>query len=720
MYLSAVHFQLEEHLVTISSAPTFFYQLELYIQPRLNLLASHAARLLLNQRSRNLDLTSSSTSINVIPEAAESTMSIPRAPRSPSRPQDPRWVDMPGLGRIPAAPRAYGRFEGRDRRFVNRWRPGPGRYERLSGFARSEQQEHNWYGERHHSDDAGWRDWRRDTDHTAPDSFLPEHLNPAQFLAEGYARRQRELRHEAERPLGRTEYEFHRHFRNPVWVRPDSNASREITSNIQVSDDRSQIKNEPAEDGKFLEPKIEMSSCQDSQHESSESRLPMEDSKNDSDFTNLSVGKYDDPKDGPGPPPGDSKDPVQVPQGCFCPIGFECEAKGNDLIDCRDLVLEYEWRNWRRHFDENYQPRYTFCPLGNLTHEEDHRVNPFLSLPPNVEPGEESFATFSEVKGIVRLFDDVTQRRRRSMFLKTTYSRMRGWIRRMQNNSVTEEALLRSNVLDPLKAFLSDDNERMRAAKEVPTEIVEDLTILQRKWESGDFSVLPRRGLLPGGPTGWRPDPDWPWRQDSDYFGHGRLVNGQVWSSRAELMRDGAHGPPIAGISGTIKHGARSIVMGFHDEKNKNYYADVDQGDEIWYYGTALARPNGDEEPTNIKDPDHGTYRPERVTKSSQGHGPTPATQALFTSYQTGRPVRVIRSFRLAKIVKMKPATGFRYDGLYQVVESILDKKERQIYKFRMVRLKEGQGPLRHANPPLRLEGSARKRRREERQDDGD
>ena len=105
-----------------------------------------------------------------------------------------------------------------------------------------------------------------------------------------------------------------------------------------------------------------MSSCQDSQHESSESRLPMEDSKNDSDFTNLLVGKYDDPKDGPGPPPGDSKDPVQVPQGCICPIGFECEAKGNDLIDCRDLVLEYEWRNWRRHFDENYQPRYTLSP----------------------------------------------------------------------------------------------------------------------------------------------------------------------------------------------------------------------------------------------------------------------------------------------------------------------------------------------------------------------
>jgi hypothetical protein len=57
---------------------------------------------------------------------------------------------------------------------------------------------------------------------------------------------------------------------------------------------------------------------------------------------------------------------------------------------------------------------------------------------------------------------------------------------------------------------------------------------------------------------------------------------------------------------------------------------------------------------------------------------------------------------------------GYRYDGLYVVEEAELLNIERQIYKFTMVRVQGGQGPLRHANPPIKPETVLRKRKRGE------
>ncbi len=285
----------------------------------------------------------------------------------------------------------------------------------------------------------------------------------------------------------------------------------------------------------------------------------------------------------------------------------------------------------------------------------------------------------------------------------------------MQHNSITEHDLNQTNVLGLLKPFLAESYRPTLAAKEMPLEIIEDLTILYRKWELGDLSVLPRRGLIRVSHTQYTADLNWQYKRSCDFFGHGHLVNGQVWFSRAAMMRDGAHAPPMCGIYGTArKGGAKSIVMGRHDEKNKDYYANIDQGNIIWYYGTALRRSNNDTEATNIEDPAHGTYRAERVTKNDLDQGPTPGTNALFESYRTGHPVRLFRSFRLADIVPGKPIVGFRYDGLYIVTEPVLVKKERQIYMFKMVRMEDGQGPLRQANAPLEPMKSTRKRRRGE------
>jgi hypothetical protein len=299
------------------------------------------------------------------------------------------------------------------------------------------------------------------------------------------------------------------------------------------------------------------------------------------------------------------------------------------------------------------------------------------------------------------------------MPLKETFRKMGNWIRRMQNNSVTAEILLQSVVVARIKNLISDNNQPLRGAKDVPQEFVENLTILQLKWMRGDLSVLPQRGLLPGGPTGWTRDSEWPYKPKPIGFGAGNLVNGQAWLLRAELQRDGAHAPPIAGINGSVGGGVKGVVMGLYDEAGKDYYDDIDQGDVIYYVGTALSDLGGSGRPTNIKDPGCASYRRDRITKSSTGKGPTGATSAMFTSLHTRISVRVFRSFKLAEIVPLRPVTGYRYDGLYIVTGAQLLNRERQIYRFKMERM-PGQAPIRQANPPVKIEAGQRKCMREE------
>ena len=276
----------------------------------------------------------------------------------------------------------------------------------------------------------------------------------------------------------------------------------------------------------------------------------------------------------------------------------------------------------------------------------------------------------------------------------------------MSINSITENDLHGSNALPTLRCFLCEDNAPTRAAKRVPAYIQEDLTILMRKWEIGDFGQLPRRGLRRSDPSSARsplhPDPTWPFRRGAKYFrnghGNGQLVNGQKWNSRAAMARDGAHGPLIAGISGSKHTGAYSVVMGYHDTYKHDFYADIDCGNRIFYLSTALKAPDTDEldnympiEPTNTKDPiDVMNHSSDLATSGAQ---------ALMKSHETGELVRVFRSFRSARICPHRPKKGFRYDGLYQVVDFECLKVDRQIYRFEMVRLDEGQGPIRSGVP---------------------
>lgn len=301
-------------------------------------------------------------------------------------------------------------------------------------------------------------------------------------------------------------------------------------------------------------------------------------------------------------------------------------------------------------------------------------------------------------------------------------SHMRAWIMEMEDVTITagnQQTIVSQQIVPDLTNFLASTSEAVRRAKNLPAYIEEELTVLERKWGRGDFDGDVQRGLIRVEVFDvngllrnirYQDNPSWPFHVSALYFGAGDLVNGQIWESRVELQRDGVHAPPIAGISGTVKEGARSVVLGAFDEKNNLGYADIDMGEVIEYVGTALKDEDG-LGPTNEKDP-HMSI-PGAWDRNAPIQG-TAASRVMFKSLETKEPVRVIRSFRMCDIVTNKPTKGYRYDGLYRVVGATALKEARKIWSFRMVRLPDqlpAQGPLRGfgEGQPRRRDASGRR-----------
>jgi predicted restriction endonuclease len=117
---------------------------------------------------------------------------------------------------------------------------------------------------------------------------------------------------------------------------------------------------------------------------------------------------------------------------------------------------------------------------------------------------------------------------------------------------------------------------------------------------------------------------------------------GATFASRAETHDAGVHRPLQAGICGTGDFGAESIVV------SGGYVDDEDRGDLIIYTG-------------------HGGQDKNKRQVSDQTFDDS-GNAALRTSSITGEPVRVIRGAH--KGSPFAPASGFRYDGLYRVVDA--------------------------------------------------
>lgn len=243
-----------------------------------------------------------------------------------------------------------------------------------------------------------------------------------------------------------------------------------------------------------------------------------------------------------------------------------------------------------------------------------------------------------------------------------------------------EEILEESNLLETIHDLSVAVEERNI---DLPVDVHEDLLYLYRKWSNEDLSVDQNRGLISevrNGRVSYRLDPNFAFGHSSDFYGSGHLVNGQGWPLRICMVRDGAHRYQQAGICGRADGGAQAVVMGKPEFEE---YADVDLGDEIWYVGTP-AKENGEEE-VELEEVQNTDNTPNGVTNASK---------LLFKSIQTENDVRVFRSSKLPKVNKLKPLEGFRYDGVYKVVDYEVLEEERALYRFHMVRV-PGQGPIR-------------------------
>lgn len=135
---------------------------------------------------------------------------------------------------------------------------------------------------------------------------------------------------------------------------------------------------------------------------------------------------------------------------------------------------------------------------------------------------------------------------------------------------------------------------------------------------------------------------------------------GTHFSNRFEVQQAGVHRPGQAGISGG-KDGADSIVV------SGGYPDDVDYGAEIIYTGHGGQDPNTGRQ---VED--------QELIKGNLG---------LVRSYLDQRPVRVIRG--AGGDPQYSPETGYRYDGLFRVVDYWHDTSRDGplIWRYRLVKL---------------------------------
>ncbi|MDQ3913133.1 MAG: HNH endonuclease [Actinomycetota bacterium] len=136
---------------------------------------------------------------------------------------------------------------------------------------------------------------------------------------------------------------------------------------------------------------------------------------------------------------------------------------------------------------------------------------------------------------------------------------------------------------------------------------------------------------------------------------------GSRFESRAQLSEAGVHKPTMAGISGSEREGADSIVL------SGGYEDDEDLGDEIVYTG------HGGRDAESGRQVAH-----QRLTRGNL---------ALAHSCIEGLPVRVVRGASLDS--QYAPRSGYRYDGLYMVDDYWHEEGRSgfRVWRYRLIKL---------------------------------
>ncbi|KAF2454745.1 PUA-like domain-containing protein [Lineolata rhizophorae] len=215
----------------------------------------------------------------------------------------------------------------------------------------------------------------------------------------------------------------------------------------------------------------------------------------------------------------------------------------------------------------------------------------------------------------------------------------------------------------------------------VPWDIRADAEELYHKWAMEDFdtdllrgidmrtsvasSTTKKYGTIEDSRATDRIRKDYPGRRYAYHYGNNGHVNGSWYPTQLSMVRDGLHGATQGGIYGERSKGVYSIIL-----SGGNHYEDEDNGDDIWYTGT----------------------------DSTEGKGPTDSTQHMLETAQLPfnerKPIRVIRATHLKVANRYRPRRGFRYDGLYDMVDYESVDRSKESYRFRLKRC-PGQDPIR-------------------------
>ncbi|KAJ9587699.1 hypothetical protein L9F63_018879 [Diploptera punctata] len=141
---------------------------------------------------------------------------------------------------------------------------------------------------------------------------------------------------------------------------------------------------------------------------------------------------------------------------------------------------------------------------------------------------------------------------------------------------------------------------------------------------------------------------------------------GTAWLFRVQVSESGVHRPPVGGIHGRESDGAYSIVL------SGGYEDDVDNGDDFLYTGSGGRDLSGNKR-TAEQSCDQTLTRLNKAL-ALNCNIPLNSKGGEAKNWKGGKPVRVVRNYKLHKHSKFAPEIGNRYDGIYKVVKYYPEK----------------------------------------------
>ncbi|EFR04420.1 hypothetical protein MGYG_07427 [Nannizzia gypsea CBS 118893] len=337
---------------------------------------------------------------------------------------------------------------------------------------------------------------------------------------------------------------------------------------------------------------------------------------------------------------------------CTCSISTKCEvAANNGVKDCRTIPHRVIRKSFSKPKSMSQRHEYISKRRQTEISRSNSEILEILPLIKKIEAGAD---------------------------LERSIARLRDRIHFLEVYEIPESSIesIKAKFLEPQNGLPSI----IRNHNLIPWDIRLDCHAILKRMEKGNFNVDISRGILTkrtfrenGRSSVSRVlDKNYPFKESAFVIGDNHLRNGQWFPWQICALRDGAHGDIEGGISGNKLTGAVSIVLSSSGGGGNQMYADVDQGDTVWYCGT---RGKNGEVSAN--------------------------TALLLEAANRKSDIRVLRSSKLPKVNPYRPSEGIRYDGLYNICDYEILDQQTALHRFKLERVK-GQTPIRYKGPEIR------------------